>query len=110
MLRRGIGLACYSYVDLQADPSAEGVGGVDARHSTNGTAAPDEVGNVKPITKQIDPEPARAPDQAMTRVMDDGDDIAFVLPMVRAGSLAIIALQIGSTVLDLEIGRASCRE
>jgi two-component system sensor histidine kinase/response regulator len=87
-------------VDLQADPSAEGVRGVNARRSTNGTAAPDAVGTAAPITERIDLEPTRAADEAMTRVMDDSDDIAFVLPMVRAASLVIIAFQIGSTLLD----------
>jgi PAS domain S-box-containing protein len=88
-------------VDHQIDPFANGNGRSDDRHSGNGTGAPAR-GVTAALTDRIAAEPAgaaRSSGEATTRVMDDGDNSAEVSSILRAGSIAIIALQIGYMVL-----------
>jgi PAS domain S-box-containing protein len=88
-------------VDHQIDPFSDGNGRSGVRHSGNGTAAPVRGVN-SALTDRIAVEPAgaaRRPDDAMTRMMD-GDDFAWVSSIVRAGSLTLIAFQIGYTMFD----------
>ena len=79
-------------MDHQIDPSAEGVG-IETRRSDNGTSAPTTRRFATPIADVTAIEPA------MTRVIDDGDDLAGVSSTLRTGALAIVALQIGYMVL-----------
>ncbi|HSZ21519.1 MAG TPA: PAS domain S-box protein, partial [Candidatus Sulfotelmatobacter sp.] len=67
--------------------------GIEARRSNNGTSASITHPFASPIANVTAIEPA------MTRVMDDGDDLAGVSSTLRTGAFAIIALQIGYTVL-----------
>jgi PAS domain S-box-containing protein len=80
-------------VHLETDPSAEGLG-IEARRSDNGTSAPTTHPFATPIADITAIEPA------MTHVMDDGDNSTWVSSTMRAGSLTIIAFQIGYTMLD----------
>jgi PAS domain S-box-containing protein len=89
-------------VDHQIEPSADGNDRSDLRHSGNGTAAAAR-GVTAALTDHIAGEPAgvaRSSGEAVTRVTDDGDNLAAVAPILRTGSIAIIALQIGYMVLD----------
>ncbi len=79
-------------MDPQIDPSAGAVR-IEARRSNNGTSAPTTHPFAAPIAEVSAIEPA------MTRVIDDGDDLAGVSSTLRTGALAIIALQIGYMVL-----------
>ena len=91
MPREGIGLACCLPVDPQIDPSAEGLG-IEARRSNNGTSASVTHPFASPIANVTAIEPA------MTRVMDDGDDLAGVSSTLRTGAFAIIAVKTNSEI------------
>jgi PAS domain S-box-containing protein len=80
-------------VDSQIDSSAEGLG-IAARRSDNGTSAPTTHPIAAPIAQVAAIEPA------MTLAMDDGDNFYGVSLTLRTGALAIVALEIGYTVLD----------
>jgi PAS domain S-box-containing protein len=88
-------------VGHQIDPFANGNNRSDDRHSGNGTGAPAR-GVTEALAERIATEPiaaAGSSDGAMTQVVDDRDNFAEVSSILRAGALAIIALQIGYTVL-----------
>jgi hypothetical protein len=94
-------------VDHQIDSSADGVGKADPPQGANGTAAPTADGAspathvASPaLTENIEREPTRVSEQAITRAMSAGDDFEWVSPILRGGGLAILAFQIGYTVLD----------
>ena len=87
-------------MDHQIDPSGDRLGNADPRHLANGTAASARRDAFPPIVDSIELEPAGGSDEAMTLVMGDDDNSEWVSSILRAASLAIIAFQIGYTVLD----------
>ena len=87
-------------MDHQIDPSGDRLGNADPRHLANGTAASARRDAFSPIVDSIELEPAGGSDEAMTLVMGDDDNSEWVSSILRAASLAIIAFQIGYTVLD----------
>ncbi|MGD0670940.1 MAG: response regulator [Candidatus Binatus sp.] len=87
-------------MDHQIDPVADSSGKAQPRHLANGTAASATHDALPAITDGLALEPAGGPDQAVTLVMGDGDNSEWVSSVLRAASLAIIAFQIGYTVLD----------
>ncbi len=87
-------------MDHQIDPFAHGLGRAQPRHLANGAAAPATRDAFPAITDGIELEPAAGSEQALTLVMGDGDNSEWVSSVLRAASLAIIAFQIGYTVLD----------
>ena len=87
-------------MDHQIDPSGDRLGNADPRHLANGTAASARRDAFPPIVDSIELEPAGGSDEAMTLVMGDDDNSEWVASILRAASLAIIAFQIGYTVLD----------
>jgi PAS domain S-box-containing protein len=87
-------------MDHRIDPSVDGLGIADPRHLANGTAASATRDAFPPITDGIRRDPAGGSDKAMTFVMGDDDNFEWVSSILRASSLAIIAFQIGYTVLD----------
>jgi PAS domain S-box-containing protein len=87
-------------VDHQIDPSVDGLGIADPRHIANGTAASVERDAFPPKIDSIALEPARGSGNAMTLVMSDGENTEWVSSILRAAGLAILAFQIGYTVLD----------
>ncbi len=87
-------------MDHQIDPFAHGLGRAQPRHLANGAAAPATRDAFPAITDGIELEPAGGSEQALTLVMGEGDNSEWVSSVLRAASLAIIAFQIGYTVLD----------
>ncbi|HEY9159081.1 hybrid sensor histidine kinase/response regulator [Candidatus Binatus sp.] len=87
-------------MDHQIDPRADSLGKAEPRHLANGTAAP-ATGDAFPARiDSIELEPAGGAGEAMTLAMGGGDNSAALLPILRAAAFAIIAFQIGYTVLD----------
>ncbi len=86
-------------MDHRIDSSADAVGSADPRRAVTGTPAPATLGTTSPITKSIEPEPGGS-DEAIALVTGAGDNSEWVSPILRAGAFAIIAFQIGYTVLD----------
>jgi len=87
-------------VDHQIDPSVDGLGTADPRHLANGTAASATRDASSAKIDSIELEPAGGSDKAMTMVMSADDNSEWVSSILRAASFAIIAFQIGYTVLD----------
>ncbi len=87
-------------MDHQIDPSVDGLGIADPRHLANGTAAAAGRDAFPQKVDSIELEPARGSGNAMTLVMSDGENTEWVSSILRAASLAILAFQIGYTVLD----------
>ncbi len=83
----------------EIDPPA-GLGIGDLRHTVNGTAASAQRGATAPIVDGIAIDAAGGGDAAITLVTGAGDDLAWVSSLLCAVSLAVIAVQIGYTVLD----------
>jgi PAS domain S-box-containing protein len=77
-------------VDIQIDPSAEGLR-IAALLPVNGAAA--SVGSVGL-------EPARGAEPAIALVKDVGQNSGRMAPTLRTGAVAIVAFQIGYTLLD----------
>jgi PAS domain S-box-containing protein len=87
-------------VDHQIDPSVDGLGIADPRHLPNGAAASSARDAFRPKFDSIELEPARGCGNAMTLVMSDGENTEWVSSILRAAALAILAFQIGYTLLD----------
>ncbi|MGB9383000.1 PAS domain S-box protein [Candidatus Binatus sp.] len=84
-------------MDLQIDPSADGVRRSSPLDSTNGDAA----SGAAPIIDAIAPEPAgspREPDDATMRPA--ALEVPDARAILRVGALAIVAFEIGYTLLD----------
>ncbi len=78
----------------------DGLGIADPRHLANGTAAPAARDAFPPKIDSIALEPARGCGNVMTLVMSDGENTEWVSSILRAAALAILAFQIGYTLLD----------
>ena len=86
-------------MDPQIDPSAEGLGS-GPRRAVNGIDALATPRVPIETADSIAIAPADAPDERVTHVTGPDDGLALVSPILRACSLAIIAFEIGYTVLD----------